>query len=623
MIYIAPAVGYSSPHMKTAMTTEQIFIYGVLAAMLILFVWNRWRYDVVSLCALLLTTIAGVVPADEAFSGFGHPAVITVVAVLVISRGLLNAGVIDILARQLNRVGNRPTVQALALTGIVALCSGFMNNVGALALLMPVTIWMSRKSGRTPALLLMPLAFGSLLGGLLTLIGTPPNMIIAAYRAQYEAVPFGMFDFLPVGAGVALVGVLFIALIGWRLIPKSSSADTSGELFKISEYISEVRVPDDSKFVGFPLHDLLTAMPAKEDIAIVGLVRHEKRILAPSMYRVLRAGDILMVETDSDSLKSLIDDGGLEFIETDAGKKKGKDSDEQTDTEKKIESDEVAVTEAIIAPESLLIGKTASSLNLRERFGVNVIAVARRGKQLKERLGRIRFLPADILLLQARKKTLSSTLSDIGCLPLAERGLRIGKPRKVLIPIGIFAAAMVLIALNILPAQIALSCAAVIMIAAGLLSPTEAYRSIDWPVVVLLGAMIPVGNAFETTGAAALIANHLHEIARTAPPAFMLAILLVATMLLSNVVNNAAASILMAPIAVGLAQSIDACTDAFLMTVAVGASCAFLTPIGHQSNAMVMAPGGYKFGDYWRMGLPLSILIVLTAVPLIMRFWPL
>ena len=611
------------------MNSEQLFIFGVLATMLVLFVWNRWRYDVVSVAALLVTAVAGVIPADQVFSGFGHPAVITVVAVLVLSRGLLNAGVVDVIARQLSRVGSRPVVQALAITAIVALCSGFMNNVGALALLMPVVVWMSRQSGRSPSLLLMPLAFGSLLGGMLTLIGTPPNMIIAAYRTNVEAAPFGMFDFLPVGAAVAAVGVVFIGLVGWRLIPKQTDKDALPELFEISDYITEVRLPEESKFVGFPLHDLLTAMPNKEDITIVGMVRNEKRILAPSMYRVLRAGDILMVETDSDSLKNLIDDGGLEFIEGDKGdesktdRPNEKEKDDETNTRKSIESEEIGVVEAVIAPGSLLIGKTASSLNLRERYGINIIAVARRGKRLQERLGRIRFLAGDIVLLQGGKKSLPGTLTELGGLPLAERGLRIGKPRKVLVPVGLFVAAMVLVALNVLPAQVALTGAALALIVAGLLSPTEAYQSIDWPVVVLLGAMIPVGNAFETTGGADLVARQLHSAAQAVSPAVTLAILMIGTMLLSNIINNAAAAILMAPIAVGLAESIDACADPFLMCVAIGASCAFLTPIGHQSNAMVMEPGGYKFGDYWPMGLPLSILIVATAIPTILWVWPL
>jgi di/tricarboxylate transporter len=605
------------------MTTQQWIIFGILAVTMALFIWNRWRYDVVSLAALLVVTVTGIVPPDEVFSGFSHPAVITVVAVLVVSKALLNAGVIDLVARQLGRVGDRPTAQAAALTGLVSVSSGFMNNVGALALLMPVATWMSRKSGRSPSLLLMPLAFGSLLGGMLTLIGTPPNMIISAYRANVAETPFGMFDFMPVGVSVALVGVVFISLIGWRLIPKQTDNVTSGELFEVSEYMSELRVPEESKFAGFPLHDLLSAMPNKEDITIVGLVHNDKRFLAPSMYRVLRAGDILMVETDSDSLKSLIDDGGLEFIEGDKDEDKDEGGGkEKEDPDKSIESDDVSVLEAIVSPESLLIGKTASSLLLRERYGVNVIAVARRGKRLQERLGRIRFLAADILLLQGGAKSLPSTLSELGCLPLAERGLRIGKPRKVLLPVGIYVVAMTLVAMDVLPAEIALTCAAVVLIVAGLLSPTDAYNSIDWPVVVVLGAMIPVGKAFETTGSADLIANQLQSIAQAATPAAMLAILMVGTMLLSNIVNNAAAAILMAPIAVSLSHAIGVNADPFLMCVAVGASCAFLTPIGHQSNAMVMAPGGYRFSDYWRMGLPLSVLVVVVGVPTILWFWP-
>ncbi|MDD8042563.1 MAG: SLC13 family permease [Verrucomicrobiota bacterium] len=604
------------------MTTQQWIIFGILTVTMALFIWNRWRYDVVSLAALLVATITGIVPADEVFSGFSHPAVITVVAVLVVSKALFNAGVIDLIARQLGRVGDRPMVQVAALTGLVTVCSGFMNNVGALALLMPVATWMSRKSGRSPSLLLMPMAFGSLLGGMLTLIGTPPNMIISAYRANVAETPFGMFDFMPVGVCVALVGVVFISLVGWRLIPKQKDHVASGELFEISEYISELRVPEESKFAGFPLHDLLLAMPNKEDITIVGLVRNNKRFLAPSMYRVLRAGDILMVETDSDSLKSLIDDGGLEFIEGDEDEDGGKEKENEK-PDKSIESDEVSVLEAIVASESLLIGKTASRLLLRERYGVNVIAVARRGKRIQERLGCIRFMAADILLLQGGAKSMPSTLSELGCLPLAERGLRIGKPRKVLLPVGIFAVAMTLVAVNVLPAQIALTCAALVLIVAGLLSPTDAYKSIDWPVVVLLGAMIPIGNAFETTGAANLIADQLHGVAQATPPAATLAILMVGTMLLSNIVNNAAAAILMAPIAASLSHAIGANADPFLMCVAVGASCAFLTPIGHQSNAMVMAPGGYRFGDYWRMGLPLSVLVVVVGVPTILWFWPL
>lgn len=592
------------------MTSQQIIIFTVLLSALVLFAWNRWRFDLVAVVALLVSAIFGIVPSDKVFVGFGHPAVITVAAVLVLSRGLLNAGVVDVISQQLGKVGNRPTVQVAALTAIVAVCSGFMNNVGALALMMPVAIWMSRQSNRSPSILLMPLAFGSLLGGMLTLIGTPPNMIIASYRNQVDSASFGMFDFFPVGAVVAVIGLIFIVLIGWRLIPKQTEQAENKELFEVSEYISEAKIPEDSKFISQTIHDLLSVITNKEDIAVVGLVRDTKKILAPSMYTVLKSGDILMLESDSETLKNLVDSAGLELF---------KDDKEHRE---EIVSDDIAVIEAIVAPESFLIGKTISSLSLRDRYGVNVIAVARRGKRLSERISQIRLIAADILLLQGSAKSLHSILSDLGCLPLAERGLRIGKSRNVLFAIGVFAAAMIITAMHILPAHIAMASAAVVMMFSKLLSPNEAYKSIDWPVIVLLGALIPVGQAFETTGAAELLANKLHWFAQDASPAVTLAGLMIVTILLSNIINNAACTILMAPIAVNMAHNMNVSIDPFLMAIAIAASAAFLTPIGHQSNALVMAPGGYKFGDYWRMGLPLSILVIAVGVPVILHFWP-
>lgn len=591
------------------MNTEQLLVFGILAATLVLFVWNRWRYDLVALGALL--AVAGLTPTDQIFAGFGHPAVVTVAAVLVLSRGLLNAGVVDTIAQSLGRVGNQPMIQVATLTGVVALCSGFMNNVGALALLMPVAIWMSRQSSRPPSLLLMPLAFGSLLGGTITLIGTPPNIIIAAYRAQTGAPPFGMFEFFPVGIGITLVGVLFISLLGWRLTPKREKQGTPEELFQIGDYISEVRVTEHSKVLGQTLHDLLSLMESESDVTIVGLFRGKQRHMAPSMYAVLQAGDILMVETDPESLKGMIDAAGLELAESgDIGKGD-------------LGADDVSIIEAIVAPESLLLGRTAANLDMRARYGVNVLAVARQGQRVRERLSKIRFNIADILLLQGRTDSLQAALSAWGCLPLAERGLRIGKPRKVFLAAAIFVAALALVAFNLLPAQVALVGAAVVMVLSGLLTLKEAYKSIDWPIIVLLAAMIPVGQALESTGGAQLIADQLLRVARSSSPAETLAILMVGTMLLSNVVNNAAAAILMAPIAIGVAHGMGSSPDPLLMAVAIGSSCAFLTPIGHQSNALVMAPGGYRFGDYWRLGLPLSVLVVGAAVPLIMWFWPL
>ena len=597
------------------MNTEQLIVFGVLGTTLALFIWGRWRYDIVALIALLTMVLSGLVPSERAFAGFGHPAVVTVAAVLVLSRGLLNAGVVDSIARYMGRVGVNRTIQVATLTGLVAICSAFMNNVGALALLMPVAIWMSRQAGRSPSLLLMPLAFGSLLGGTITLIGTPPNIIIAAYRAETGAQPFGMFDFLPVGAGITIVGLLFITLVGWRLTPRRQENSAPKEdLFKISDYIIEVRVPADSKFAGSTLHDLQVAL-AEDDVEmiVIGLIRGKKRQQIPSSYEVLRQDDILLIKADTESLERVIDIAGLELA--------SKVSEDEH--QEKVEAGEINVIEAVVVPESLLIGKTAIGLSLRDRYGINVLAVARQGQRLRERLGRIPFVVGDILLVQGQEETLAGALSELGCLPLAERELRVGKPRRILLATGIFGVAITAAALNLLPAATALICGAIVMVMAGLLSSTEAYKNIEWSIIVLLAAMIPIGQALETSGGAQLIADGLLGAASSASPALTIAILMAATMMLSNVINNAAAAILVAPIALSLARGLEASADPFLMAVAIGASCAFLTPIGHQSNTLVMAPGGYKFGDYWKMGLPLSLIVIATAVPLIMWFWPL
>ncbi|MEZ3186044.1 SLC13 family permease [Pseudomonas sp. LM13] len=615
------------------MTGEQLIVFGVLAATLVLFVWNRWRYDLVALGALLACALTGVVPADEVFAGIGHPAVISVAAVLVLSRGLLNAGVVDSVARRLMQVGDRPWAQVAALTGIVALSSGFMNNVGALALFMPVAIWMSRQSGRSPSYLLMPLAFGSLLGGTLTLIGTPPNLIIAGYRAEAGESPFGMFAFLPVGAAVTVAGVLFIALLGWRLVPRRQEQEGNGDLFEISAYLTEVRVPEGCKYAGGTLHALIGAVKEEADVQVIALVRGDERQRMPSTYEVLREGDILLVEADSDSLKALLDVTGVELAanvdEHDDEAREERDTTEQIVEQEKARKShksrhgELTLAEAIISPGSILVGTTASGLDLRERHGVNVLAVARQGQRLRQRLGKIRFATGDILLLQTREDALQSTLNNLGCLPLASRGLSITTPRNVLLASAVFAITLATIAFGLLPAATALVTGALVMILVGLIPVGRIYESIDMPVIVLVAAMLPVGQALETSGGSQLIADALLSVGQSLPAAATLALLMVAVMLISNVVNNAAAAVLAAPVAISLARGMDVSADPFLMAVAIGASCAFLTPIGHQSNTLVMAPGGYRFGDYWRLGLPLSILVVLCAVPAILWIWPL
>jgi di/tricarboxylate transporter len=591
------------------MNIEQWIIFGTLILTLVLFITGRWRYDIVALLALLIVTLTGLIPVERAFMGFSNPAVITVAAVLVLSRGLQNSGIVEWIGQWLGRLKGGITVQLFALTGMITILSAFMNNVGALALLLPVVLELAHKKQMRASTLLMPIAFASLLGGMTTLIGTPPNIIVSSFRQETGAEPFGMFDFSPVGVGVAIVGLLFIVLIGWRLIPDRRSKATMINLFEIENYVTEVRLPEGSKLVGKAIREISDF--SKAETIIIGLVRGRERRMEPSPRTILRAEDILILSSDTENIKKLVGDVGLVLV---GSEKLGQED---------LESEDICLLEAVIMPNSIMLGGTAKSLNLRATYGVNLLAISRQGQIMRSRLDRIRFRNGDVLLIQCHSEMMKETVETLGCLPLAGRGLRIGQTRKILTTLLIFGAALLASAFGLIPVQISFVAAAVLMVMTKILTLGEAYQSIDWPIIILLGAMIPVGEALEMTGGAQLIANSLLNLSGIMPAAGILVIALVATMFLSDLVNNAAAVVLMAPIGIRIAEGMGVSVDPFLIAIAIGASCAFLTPIGHQSNTLVMGPGGYKFGDYWRMGLLLEILVVVTAIPLILIFWPL
>jgi di/tricarboxylate transporter len=576
------------------------------------FVWGRLRYDLIAVLALLAAVVSGVVPASEAFMGFGHPAVVTVAAILIISRALRNSDVVGWVSAALEPVAGHPTRQMLALTALTAACSAFMNNVGALALLLPVALHGAIAAKRPNSQLLMPLSFASLLGGLITLIGTPPNIVIANFRAEVNGEPFGMFDFTPVGLIVAVVGIAYIALVGWRLLPQGGEPpkpDAPKPLLDIDDYITEVRLPGKTAYVGKRIAELEAL--GQEDVSVVALVRGRDRILAPSGFLKLQADDILVLESDADALKSLTEKAGLTLVGA-AGL-----------SAENLRSERVGLVEAVIIPGSSMEGRTARSLRLHTRHGVNLLAVSRQGEPIQERLGQVRFMAGDVLLLQGEVEALPDSLAQLGCLPLAERGLELGRKRtgSVFTPV-LFVAAILLTTLGILPPQIAFVAAAVGVVLIGDLQPRELYESVDWPIVVLLGAMIPVGLALESTGGSTTIAQPILLLGGHAPVWVILTLLMIMTMLLSDIINNAATAVLMAPIGITIAQGLGVNPDPFLMAVAIGASSTFLTPIGHQSNLLVMGPGGYRFSDYWRMGLPLDALIVAVSIPAILSFWP-
>jgi len=586
---------------------DQILAFAILAAALGLFVWGRLRHDIVALLILLAVIVAGLVPAEDAFDGFGHPAVVTVAAVLVLSRGLQNAGLVETVGARLGPFLGSPTTHVLALAGATCLLSAFMNNVGALALMMPVALGTARKLGRSPALLLMPIAFASLLGGMTTLIGTPPNIIVSGFRAESGAGSFGMFDFAPVGVGIAAIGLAYLALLGWRLVPKAAAERAAADHFRVADYFTEVRLKPDSEAAG---KTIAAFQRRHAGILVSALIRGGRPRPAPPSLTMLEAGDILAVRADTEELEKALAESGMELV-----------PDVAVEAEL-LSSEDVLLMEAVVGPDSPLLGRSPGDAGLRARHSVNLLALARRDGQVPLRLGQARFRTGDVLLLQGTERDLADTVHALGCMPLAERDLKLSGERRLAAALLPFGAAIAIATLGLLPAAIALTAAAVIYVLLNLVPLREMYESIDWPVIVLLGAMFPLGEALQSTGASAAVAGLLIGGTDGLPMWLVLALILAVTMCLSDVINNAATAVVMCPIAVAVSKALDASPDAFLMAVAIGASCAFLTPIGHQSNTLVMGPGGYRFGDYWRVGLALELAILVAAVPLLMWAWP-
>jgi di/tricarboxylate transporter len=589
-------------------TFEQGAVFGVLAAAMLLFIWGRWRYDIVALIALMSLVLGGIIPAEKAFLGFSHPAVITVAAVLVIGQALKRSGVVQTLVRLLAPSRRNPGVQIAAASSLTAVLSAFMNNVGALALMLPVALRNAYRSGRSPSQVLMPLSFASLLGGLITLIGTPPNIIIATFRGEVTGTPFAMFDFAPVGLPVAAVGLLFVSLIGWRLLPSRRPGEGSeGHSLRIQEYLTEATIPLGSKLVGQSVRQV--EQLCDNELTVMAIIRGAQRLLAPSSIERLLGADVLILEGDPAVLEPLFDEGLLKRLA-------GEDIKAE-----QLGSDEVRVVEAVLMPHSQIEGQSMRGLRMHDRYGINLLAVARRGHAPMARLSNIRFRTGDVLLLQGERENLHQVVQALGCLPLAERGLGLAGRRGMLLPMAIFAGAIASAAVGYVPVQVAFVAAVAALILTKTVSLRDAYESIEWPIIVLLGALIPIGEAMQDTGGTSLIAAWVIGLAGDLPVWMMLGLLMVVSMALSDLIHNSPTAVLMAPIAVSVANGLDISIDPCLIAVAVGSASPYLTPIGHQSNTLVMGPGGYRFGDYCRMGLPLDVLIVAVGVPLIMWVW--
>ena len=590
------------------MTPDQLTLFALLFFVFVFLIWGRWRYDLVAFVALLAALLTGLVPVDRAFSGFGHPATVIIALVLIVSRGLSNSGAIEIVARYVVDASRKLSTHITIMSGLAAGLSALMNNVAALALLMPVDIQAAKKAGRSSSLSLMPLSFASILGGMITLIGTPPNIVIAEFRGEALGEPYRMFDFAPVGLACAAVGVAYVALIGWRLLPRERKAADAGEaLFELADYIVEVRVPEGSSAIGKRVRDL-DEQAAKSDVEIIGLTRRGRRL--PGLARVaeIKAGDILVLEASPESLEEALGAMKLEYV----GKGEGQLGD-----------DELILNEAVVQESSRLSGKSAMAVRMLYRYRVALVGVSRQGKRFTENVRKLELRPGDVLLLLGADERLADVTGRLGLLPLADRGQRVIQREKAWLAVGIFGAAILAASVGFLYLPIALGCATALYVIFNIVPIRDVYTSIEWPVIVLLGSMIPIGGALQSTGGTDLIAGGIVDLSAGFSPIVVLTLLIVVTMTLSDVMNNTATAVIAAPIAVSIANRLDVSPDPFLMAVAVAASCAFLTPIGHKNNTLIMGPGGYRFGDYWRMGLPLEILIIVVSVPMIILVWPL
>jgi di/tricarboxylate transporter len=592
-------------------SADQLILIAILVALLGLLVWGRWRYDIVALAALFAASIFGVVPQSAIFSGFGNPATVTVILVLIISFGLTRSGAVDYILPVLEPLKDKPYLHIAALTFMAAFLSMFMNNVGALALLMPIAIQSTTKAGRAPATVLMPLSFGSILGGLVTLIGTPPNILVASYREEVTGEAFAMFDFTFVGGGVALLGILFLLLVGWRLVVVRKQ--TAGlELFEVEEYLFELKVGEGSPLIGEQLGQVKANLREKKmDLLSVEHRKKITRTVTLKSEQTLRRSDYLMVQGSHEDVAGFAEENSLSLHTA------------QNGVHAVLHSDEKQFAEVVVTPNCTLVGETPASCSFGSRYKVNLIAASRSGQPHRNRLREFKFKVGDVLLLYGEEEQIQEAIGKMNCYPLAQRTIGLLKNKKAAQALAIFVAAIVSVASGLISIQLALGIATVVMALAKVIPVREFYDGVDWPVVVLLGAMIPLGAALETTGTTDLLVSGILAVAGNLSPVLIIILILVITMTVSDVLNNAATAILMAPIAYNLAVSLQLNPDAFLMAVAIGASCAFLTPIGHQNNALIMGPGGYKFGDYWRVGLPLEIIIVAVATPLLLLAWPL
>ncbi len=589
------------------MTFIQIEATVIVIVMLAVFAWDRWRYDVVALGALLAALVTGVVKPDHAFEGFASPVVVIIASVLVVGRAISRSRVLDEIAHGLLRRAPNTGLRIAALAACVAFLSAFIKNVGTLGIFMPIAIQSARRNGQSPSLYLMPLSFASLIGGTMTLVGTSPNLLISTIRKEAVGAPYSMFDFIWVGLPLTLAAILFLS-VGWRLLPSDRKGrPTDEEKFDVGRYMTELRIPEGAALASRTVGAVEDT--EEGDLLVTAVLRDDRRHSIPPRSWKLQADDILVVQASPDVVKALVAREKLELA-----------GDEEIAVEP---GEEIVTIEAVVGANSKLSGWKVATLRLRQRYAVNLLAVTRPGGQARERLRDHVFAQGDVLVLQGEASALTTTLADLGCLPLADRNLELHRAEKGYVSIGILAVALGLMIFHVAPVQVCFFGAAAAVVLTNQITLKNAYGAIEGPVIVMLACLLPIGEALKDIGVTQLVATHLTSVASHLAPTIALGFVLLVSMLVTPVMHHAPAVIIMGPIAAQLAKSLGYNPDPFMMAVALGAACDFLSPIGHQNNLLVKEPGGYTFADYSRLGLPLTLLVLIVGTPLIAWAWPL
>ena len=580
--------------------------FGLVAVMLALFMSGRLRYDVVAALVLLAAVLLGVVGADKAFHGFSNPVIIIIASVLVVSRAIAASSILELAVGSVLRRVSSPSMQVGLMSAAVGFLSAFIKNVGTLGIFIPIAIQTARRSNQPRSIYLMPIAFASLVGGTITKIGTSPNLLISSVAQDLGRKPFGLFDFAAVGFPLTCIAIVFLSF-GWRLLPHRKGRAQAEEAFSLEGYRTELRVPDDAT-------DPLTIRELEDrtegDVSVAAVVRGGHRYV-PDETWPLQPGDELVVLGDPTAVAKFVAASSLEVV----GSKELEAPEEK--------SDETDVVEVIVTHDSPLVGQTPQTLSLRHRHGLNLFAVRRAGKTETTRLRQHRFQAGDVVLFQGFGQKVDTAVSELGLLPLADRKLTLGQAKSGVLPILFLVVALTAVGFGKLDVDVAFFGAAVLCVLFKQISLKDTYGSIEWPVIVMLGCLIPVGEGLKDTGATDIVANLLTNGAQHLSATLTIGLVLLVSMLLTPFLHHAAAVLVLGPVAAEVASRLGLRMEPFLMAVALGCACDFLTPIGHQNNTLVMGPGGYRFGDYWRLGLPLTLMVLFVGTPLIVAVWPL